>query len=625
MIKKQIIGTSNKILEINLSTQKSKEFYISHKDRAEYLGGKGLGLKLIYDRLKPKIDPLSEENIIAIMTGVYMGTGAPNSGRFAGITKSPLTGIMVSSSCGGPFGMSLKTAGYDGILISGKADKPIYMVIDETSVIFLDANFLLTKDTQETQKLLKLGKKDGALVIGKAGENIVKYANVISGTRYLGRGGIGAVFGSKNLKAIVAKGGIYEIKPANEDAFKAVKKLGNRYINDNFVTSDYYRNYGTNAHINLCNKANILPIKNFKAGKDERAVDISGEMFKVKHNQKYSVCKPCTILCGHKGIFNGKQKKIPEYESTALLGSNLGIFDTYDITELNEKCNLLGLDTISVGTTLSYISEACEKGLIKQNYKFGDTAEYIKLIEAIASREGFGNEAAEGVKYLSQKYGGKEFAIHVKGLEMSAYDPRSSWGQGLAYAVANRGACHLSAPMFSLEATLGYLKANTTMSKAYIVDYFEKLFSAINSLHVCQFTSFAYMLEPLIAKYTPKKILGKALQFSPALALALMDVSVYSRTYKSIIEIELSQSAMFKAGERIHLLERFMNTREGITKKDDILPNRMLKEGLTTDPEKKVVPLEKMLNEYYKIKGYDSNGIPTQKKLKELGIKINNW
>ena len=621
-MKKQIIGTSDKVLEINLSTKKVKEFHISPKDREMYLGGKGLGLKLLYDRIAPGIDPLGEENIIALMTGVFMGTGAINSARFAGITKSPLTGIMVSSSCGGPFGMALKTAGYDGILISGKAAEFTYMLIDENGVSFLDAEHLRGKDTQETQQSLELDKKDGALVIGKAGENMVKYANITSGSRYLGRGGIGAVFGSKNLKAIVAKGGEYQIKPSNDSAFAAVKKLSNRYINDNFVTSDYYRNYGTNAHVNLCNNANILPVRNFKAGQDEKAINVSGEMFKVKHNQKYSVCKPCTILCGHKGTFKGKIKKIPEYESTALLGPNLGIFDTNEIAELNEKCNLLGLDTISAGTTLSYITEACEKGLIKQDLKFGDAAGYSKIIESIASRTGFGNEVAEGVRALSEKYGGEEFAIHVKGLEMSAYDPRGAWGQGLSYAVANRGACHLSAPLFSLEATLGYLKEDTTMAKAYIVDYFEKLFSAINSLHVCQFTSFAYMLEPIIAKYTPKKILGKALQFTPAIALALMDLTAYSRTYEAITEIELSQAKMFEAGERIHLLERYMNTREGISKKDDTLPKRMLKEGLTTDPDNKVVPLEKMLKEYYKIKGYDNNGIPTEEKLRELGIEI---
>ena len=621
-MQKQITGTSNKVIEIDLSNETFKEIKISQKDRKMYLGGKGLGMKLLYDKMKQGIDPLSEENIIAVMTGVYMGTGIVNSARFAGVTKSPLTGIMASSSCGGEFGIALKTAGYDGMLLTGKAKQFSYLMISNGKVEFKNADFLKGLDTEQAQNRLNLEKKDGALVIGLAGENLVKYANITSGHRYLGRGGFGAVMGSKNIKAVVAKGGEYKIIPKDKQALDKVNKLAKRYIKDNFVTSDNYKNYGTNSHILLCNNANILPVRNFKAGQDEKALDISGQMFKVKHNQKYSTCKPCNILCGHEGTFNGKTKKIPEYESTALLGPNLGIFDTEQITELNEKCNLYGLDTISTGTTLSYLTEATEKDLIKSDCKFGDYKSYLTMIDQIANRTALGNEVAEGVRSLSEKYGGKEFAIHVKGMEMSAYDPRGAWGQGLSYAVANRGACHLSAPVFSLEATLGYLKADTTMSKAYTVDYFEKLFAAVNSLHGCQFTSFAYMLEPVVSKYTPKKILGKAIQFLPAVALSLMDVSAYSRAYQAITGIKLSQAKMFEAGERIHILERYMNTREGISKKDDTLPARMLNEGLTTDKDKKTVPLEKMLKAYYKIKGFDKNGIPKKEKLEKLGIEI---
>lgn len=621
-MKKEIIGTSNRIIEINLSTKEHKIIHVESRDRALYLGGKGLGLKLLYDRLKPGVDPLGEENILALTTGVYMGTGATNSARFSAVTKSPLTGIMLSSSCGGPFGMALKTAGYDGLLISGKAKNLCKLIISENDIEIIESNDLAGKNTEETQQLLNLGSKEGALVIGPAGENTVKFANAVSGTRYLGRGGIGAVMGSKNLKAIVAKGGIYKIVPTDSEKFDRTKKKSTKYINDNFVTSKNYRDYGTNSHVLLCNKANILPVRNFTSGSHEKATEVSGEMFKIKHNQKYSVCKPCTILCGHKGTFGDKEKHIPEYESTALLGPNLEIFDTQKIAELNEACNSLGLDTISVGTLLSYIAEATEKGHFKTNCKFGEFDGFMEMINLIAHRKGFGDEAAEGVRKLSEKYGGKDFAIQVKGMEMSAYDPRGSWGQGLAYAVANRGACHLSAPVFSLEATLAYLKADTSMSKAYVTNYFEKLFAAVNSLHGCQFTSFAYMLEPLVAKYTPKKILGKAIQFTPAAALALMDVSVYSDVFEAITGIELSQSQMLKAGERIHALERYMNTREGVSKKDDTLPSRLLNEKLKTGNSDKKIPLEEMLNKYYKLKGFDSNGIPEEKTLKRLKIEI---
>lgn len=619
-MKKEIIGTSNKILEIDLTSKSYKETKISLEDRELYLGGKGLGLKLLYDKMKPGVDPLSEENIIAIMSGVYMGTGIVNSARFAGVTKSPLTGIFASSSCGGQFGMALKTAGYDGMLLRGKAKEFSYLEISDGKVEFKNADKFKGLDPESIQNQLNIEKKDGAITIGLAGENLVKYANITSGHRFLGRGGFGAVMGSKNVKAVVARGGVYKIIPKNKINFDEVNKLSKKYIKDNFVTSGNYRNFGTNSHVLLCNNANILPVKNFKSGQDDKALNVSGQMFRVKHNQKYSTCKPCNILCGHEGTFNGKTKKIPEYESTALLGPNLEIYDTEQIAELNEKCNYYGLDTISTGTTLSYLTEATEKGLIKSDCKFGDFTGFIDMIDKIATRKGLGNDVAEGVRSLSEKYGGKDFAIHVKGMEMSAYDPRGAWGQGLSFAVANRGACHLSAPIFSLEATLGYLKPDTTMGKAYTVDYFEKLFAAVNSLHGCQFTSFAYMLEPIISKYTPKKVLGKAIQFTPAVALALMDVSAYSRAYQAITGIKLTQAKMLKAGQRIHILERYMNTREGISKKDDILPPRMLHEGLVTDKKNKTVPLEKMLKEYYKIKGYDKNGIPKKKKLEELKI-----
>lgn len=620
---KKIIGTSNRLLEIDLSKQSIKVTKIDPKEREMYLGGKGLGMKILYDRMKPGIDPLSEDNMLAVMMGVFLGTGAPCTGRWDAVTKSPLTNIMVSSSCGGPFGIAFKTAGYDGLLISGKANKPVYIKIDDKGATIEDASEIWGKDTDETQEYFKLGKKDGAMVIGPAGENLVKYANVKSGHRFLGRGGIGAVLGSKNVKAVIAFGGYYKIVPKNEEKFKKLKKKANKYINANNTTSNLYRNYGTASHVNACNKSGILPINNFQDGQHEKAIEISGEMYKVKHDSKFSSCSNCTILCGHKGSFNGeKTLQFPEYETVGLLGSNLGNYNTTKLAEWNELCGLLGLDTISMGTTLSYVMEATEKGLMKTELKFESPEGVQEMINAIAKREGIGNDIANGTRWLSDKYGGSEFAMHVKGMELSAYDPRGVWGQGLSYAVANRGGCHLSAPVFSLEGILHFLNPYTTKYKPKFVDYFENLFAAINSLHTCEFTSYAYMLEPFIAKTTPKKMLGFLMQNAAELALGLMDVSVYSGLYEVITGIELSQKKMFLAGRRIHVLERYMNTLEGISRKDDTLPRRLLKEGRLSDQKKRVVPLEKMLGKYYKIKGYDDNGIPTEKTLEELGIEV---
>ncbi|MCF6240843.1 MAG: aldehyde ferredoxin oxidoreductase family protein, partial [Bacteroidales bacterium] len=543
---KKIIGTSNRLLEIDLSKQNIKVTKIDTKDRELYLGGKGLGLKILYDRMKPGIDPLSEDNIIAFMMGVFIGTGAPCTGRWDAVTKSPLTGIMVSSSCGGPFGTALKTAGYDGMLLSGKADKPVYIRIDDKGASIEDASELWGKDTDETQEYFNLSRKDGAMVIGLAGENLVKYANVKSGHRFLGRGGIGAVLGSKNVKAVVAFGGQYKIIPKNEEDFKKLRKKANKFINNNHMTADAYRNYGTASHVNACNKSGILPVNNFQDGSSDKALQISGEMYRVKHNSKFSSCQSCTILCGHKGTFEGEKiLQFPEYETVGLMGSNLGNFDTQYLAEWNELCGKYGLDTISTGTTLSYVMEATEKGLMKTGLKFGKQENIAEIIEQIATRKGIGDEIANGSRWLSEKYGGEEFAMHVKGMEMSAYDPRGAWGQGLSYAVANRGACHLSAPVFSLEGIMHYLNPYTTKYKVKFVDYFEDMFAAVNSLHTCQFTSYAYMLEPFIAKTTPKKMLGFMMQNAAELALGLMDVSVYSDLYQAITGIELSQKQMF--------------------------------------------------------------------------------
>jgi len=619
----KIIGTSNRILEIDLTNKQVIEFKVTENDRKLYLGGKGLGLKLLYEKLKPGIDPLGSQNILAFMMGVLMGTGAPCSGRFAAITKSPLTGILVTSSCGGPFGMAYKTAGYDGLLIKGKANNPIILIIDHDAVKFENASQYWGMDTRQTQEKLELDKNDGALVIGPAGENMVLFANVCSGDRFLGRGGIGAVMGAKNLKAIVAKGGVYKIVPKNSGDFKKVQKKALKYINANLFTAELYRNYGTAANFNFCNHANILPVENFKYGSHRQVNEVSGESMQQKYQTIPSPCIPCTILCGHKSTLGNRDNhKIPEYETAALFGPNLGIFDTDAIIEYNDLCNRFGLDTISTGSTIAYLMEAGEKGLLKTDLKFGSKKGISEIIAAIAHRKGLGDELANGTRRLSEKYGGKDFTLQVKGMEFPAYDPRGSWGQGLSYAVANRGACHLSASTFSLETFLGFLNPYATRAKAHFVSFFENLFCTINSLYTCLFTAYAYVLEPFIVKYTPTLILKFTMQNFPGIAVNFINIRVLNRFFEAVTGIKMSQKKLLEAGERIHILERYMNTREGISRKDDTLPERFLKEGRKNDPLNRVVPLKQMLDQYYKIRGFDDNGIPTVETLRKLGIEI---
>lgn len=614
-----IIGTSNKVLEVNLSSQEFSVYFVTEKERKMYLGGKGLGLKLLYDRMKPGIDPLGEDNIIAFMPGVLSGTRAHCGGRLAAVTKSPLTGIMAFSSCGGPFGAQLKTAGWDGLLIRGKAKKPIYLQITSTGIEFKDGKKLWGKDTLFVQEKLG-GKKAGTLIIGVAGENLVRYANIISGHRFLGRTGMGAVMGSKNLKAIVALGGEYNIVPKNQKLFDKVWNKAKKYLDRNYVTSVAYRKFGTSSGTNLMNRANGLPVNNFKSGSHQHASMVSGERMKEKHNTKYYTCKPCTIYCSKKGDFGGEVQVVPEYETLSLLGTNLGIFDSVQIAKWNQVCSELGMDTISVGNTIGWVMEATEKGLVKSELKFASPNGVKKALLDIANGKGFGKEMGEGVRALSEKYGGKDFAMHVKGLEISGYDSRSCFGQGLAYATANRGAHHLSAYIVGLEVIMGLLKPHTIRAKADFTKFFESLTCCVNSLHTCIFTAYAIPFETWLPKYTPKPILAFAMQNLPKIVIQIIDYSLYTKQWIAMTGIKISNKEFLKAGSRIHVLERYMNTREGISRKDDTLPPRLLQETRPGDQKKRTVPLDKMLDKYYKLRGYDENGIPKEKTLKELGI-----
>jgi aldehyde:ferredoxin oxidoreductase len=617
---KEIVGTSNRILQVDLTRSNVGIYEVKLEERRLYLGGKGLGLKLLYDRLQSGADPLGEENIIAFMPGVLMGTGAPCSARFAAVTKSPLTGIMAASSCGGPFGMSLKTAGWDGLLVRGKATKPTYLLITAEGVEFRDARELWGLDTVATQSKLD-ERRAGMLVIGPAGENLVRFANIATGDRFLGRGGMGAVMGSKNLKAIVALGGAYKISPVDQPAFDRLKKKATAYINRNRITGNLYRNYGTPANVAMNLKGNILPVNNFSDGTHVQALKISGEETKKNHETSHHTCKPCTILCGKKGNFGGEELPAPEYETVALLGSNLGVFDIEKIAEWNRVCGRMGMDTISSGGTLAWVIEAAERGLVQSDLKFGSPDGVSQALLDIAYRKGFGAEMAQGSKALSEKYGGTSFAMHVKGLELPGYDPRGSVGHGLAYAVANRGGCHLSAFLAAQEVFLDLLRPHAVRAKADYVKFFESLGNCVNSLQTCFFTLLAYLLEPPLVKYTPNLFLGLLMQELPQVAILLMDYTLYRDFWSAITGIKMSRWEYLEAGDRITVLERYMNTREGISRLHDTLPDRFLREGRKSDPKARTVPIERLRSKYYKKRGYDHNGIPTPKTLKRLGIQ----
>lgn len=618
----EIVGPSNKVLEVDLSSKTYSIYQVKEDERKMYLGGKGLGLKLIYDRMPAGVDPLGRDNILAFMPGVLMGTGAPCSGRFSAVTKSPLTGIMDHASCGGPFGMALKTAGWDGILVKGKSETPVYLVVTSSGVEFKDASALWGKDAFETQELLGKNKNAGAVVIGQAGENKVLFANIVSEKRFLGRGGMGAVMGAKNLKAIYAIGGAYKIVAKDKEKFDKVKKLATKRINDNAVTANALRRFGTPNLVNYTNMAGIMPVRNFTDGASDNAYKLSGEYFSENFKTKHHTCKPCTILCGKQGTFEGKNLSVPEYETVGLLGSNLEIFDPVKVAEWNDLCGRFGMDTITMGGTLAWVMEAGEKGLIKTDLKFGSPEGIAQAIEDTAFCRGFGAEMAKGSRALAKKYGGEDFAIQVKGMELAAYDPRGSYGMGLNYAVANRGACHLSSTVMAQENFVHVLDPYSTIGKHVWVKFFEDFYCAMNSLHTCTFTSFAYILENPLTKYNGLFYLKMVMGYLYPVAIKIADISIYHKFWSTITGMKMSRSEFLKAGERIHILERYMNTREGITVKDDTLPGRLLKEGRRCDPKGRVVPLEKMREKYYRLRSYDAQGIPTEKIMKKLSIEI---
>ena len=620
---KVIKGTSNKYLDINLSEKSWQIYTVAHEDLSAYLGGKGLALKIYHDRFSKDelegVDPLGPENLLIFSMGVMLSSGAASSGRFEVVTKSPLTGLMVGSSCGGYFGEACKTAGWDGVILSGKADRPVTVRIDKEGASFESAEELWGQGTHEVQENLKLTPKEGAAVIGPAGENGVLYANICSGHRFAGRGGVGAVMGAKNLKAIVSRGKEVQYEPVMPEKFEKTVNKAKKYILRNNMTKGY-RAFGTNVNVRPGIEKGFSPVHNFRDRYHPDTEKTSGEVMAEKYNTRHSSCRHCTVLCGHKGHYpDGKMRQIPEYETIGMFGSNIDNYDPDLIGQWNDQLNELGIDSISAGGTLAWAMEAGEKSLRKTELQFGRSDNINSILNDIAYRRGEGNELADGTKSLSEIYGGKDFAMHVKGIEVAAYDPRSSWGHGLSYAVHNKGGCHLGSYLISLELLLGYMPPHTTLAKAEWVVFMEDIFTAVNSLQVCLFSVFGIITEPVIPKYLPKPVLNVATVLMPKVAMALMDWSILSNYFWSVTGIKMDKWAYLKAGTRINKLERWMNIQMGMSSEADTLPDRFTKEKETPYPGKNtVVPIKKMVQSYYKLRHYGPDGGPAESELQKL-------
>lgn len=573
------------LLSVDLSKDKIEEREIDEDLIKFYLGGRGLGVKLLYDLLKEKTEPLSKENILIFACGPLTGTMAPTSGRFSVTSKSPLTNTIFDSNSGGKFGAMLKKSGHDVILIKGRSKSPVYLNISR-KIEILDASDLWGKDTHETTDILEKRHKGSVACIGQAGENLVRYACIINDRhRAIGRGGLGAVMGSKNLKAIVAHGK-EKVPLKDHHKFKYYCKELRKLLEMNPVTSIALKEFGTSSLVNIVNEMGILPTRNFQTNRFEYADNISGETLKISFFKGRRACFACPIACGRKTSLNNEEGEGPEYETIWSFGANCGIDDLNIITRANYLCNRFGLDTISTGVTISCAMELSERGFL-DFIRFGDH-ELLNVIKDIALRKGIGDLLAEGSYKLASSLKKPEYSMTSKKLELPGYDPRGAQGQGLGYATSNRGACHLRAYMIGPEI-LGIPKLINRFSprgKAGLIIVYQNLCSAIDSLVLCKFVSFA------------------------------VDEEFFSRLLTSALGIEFSGEDVLRIGERIWNLERLFNIREGFTRKDDSLPRRLLKEEVNGN----VVKLDEMLKEYYKYRGWNEEGIPKKEKLEALGL-----
>ena len=600
-------GYTGKILNIDLEKQSTNVEKTNLSDVKNFIGAKGLGAKILFDRLKKGTDSLSPENILMFTTGPLTGTIAQTSGRGTVVTKSPQTGLFVDSHFGGIFAAEMKKADWDIIIINNRAKNPVYLVIKDENIEFKDASKLWGKECLDTHTALQ--EKEGKIktaVIGPAGENLVKFSAItIDGHRHAGRGGSGAVMGSKNLKGI-ALSGSKKIALHNEDEFRKKAKEVLKQIQENdFVPKR--RKFGTPYWVKPINEEGFIPTRNFQEGRFEFAKEINADTMQERIVDGGGACFNCVIACWNKssiktGPFKGIKMIGPEYETIALMGSNLGMKSIEDVAYICNVCNELGMDTISLGGVLGFAIEAFEKGIITKkdlnnnSIGWGKPKELAKLIKDIAYRtEKVADILAEGSKIASERLGrgSEDFAVQINGLEIPGYDPRGTFGMGLAYATSDRGACHQRAWTVKAELYSPDLERFSFKDKAQIVKDVQDERAAFFSLVLCD--------------------------FAPISVENCVDMWNLSTGFNH------SAESYLECGERIWNIVRLFNLREGHNPYDDRLPERIFKDSFTKGPVKgvhiKKDEFEKSLQEYYSIRGWDKKGIPTKEKLKELSLE----
>ena len=635
-------GYMGRVVLVDLTSRTVEDYPWTDEDREKYIGGKIMAAKVLSDHLTGREKPFSEENWIVISTGPLTGTGAPSSGRFDLSCISPQTGILTSSNCGGSFGYHLKKAGIDALILKGRCEGHTWLEIDNGDFTFHNADedgLWGLKVTEGQEKLEALLVKQwgahrafGQLMIGPGGENLVLYSAVLSGERAAGRTGVGAVFGWKNLKAIAATG-THEIRVAHPEKNEKWNQKWFQYLRRHPLTGNQLPRMGTAGLVSAMQMRGMLATKNYSAGRYDRFELVNGETLAEEQNIVNKGCLTCPIKCARTVDVKGREVKGPELETLVLLGGGICNDNLGDILRWNNELDELGLDTISCASTIAYAMEANEKGLWDNGLKFGETGGLSQLFEDIAHRRGIGNELAEGSRRLSKKYGGAEFAIQSKGLELAAYEPRRAVGQGLGYAVSNRGGCHLNGGYLVILEGLGlFTNPQTPHAKADFTMLFQDLMEMISATGQCLFTSYAFFPGFLITR--PNSLvtrivngaipfIGWALRFMNKCPLALaihLPVFPQTKAMRYAVGMRMNFGKYIRCGERGYTLDRWVSTRFGVRAKDDSLPKRLTDVAQDPKDPRTKVPLEKMKKTYYRARGWDQDGVPTERTLKKLGI-----
>lgn len=607
-------GYKGKILEVNLTTGAISHSTIDEDVLRKFIGGSGLAAKLFLDRVPPDVDALSAENILFVMNGPITGTGLPGSARISVCAKSPLTNMWGESSCGGFFGPELRFAGYDGIAIKGVSPKPVYLLIDDDKVEICDASDLWGKDTYDVTDLLYKKvtgtRKPRVLVIGPAGENLVRFAGIVSDKADLAaRCGMGAVMGSKKLKAIVARG-TGKVEPGMPDGFVKKRKEIMETVKTSMVAWAL-KNLGTNAGMAGGVMTGDTPSKNWALGLNLGALGtVDAPTMNRSYLTKAHACYACPIASKRvcrvaAGPYKIKEGPGPEYETCASFGTLLLNNDMAAIIKANELCNRHGMDTISCGAAIAFALDCLENGLISRDdvdgvqLEWGNASAVLQMVDKIAKRDGFGDTLAEGTRRAAEKIGGNaaDYTIEVKGLDLPMHDPRANHALGITYATSVRGACHVNSGVFfdhsfvsdELGVPAGQQPKESEGKAARTIVY-EDLGRVVNSAGVCWFTVLPLNFEGLLEE--------------------LRITSGFDYDLKEMME----------CGARIWMLQRGLSNLMGITAADDRLPKRIMTAHKEGGAAGSVPDLKLMLKDYYRLRPLNANGRPPKEKLQSLGL-----